>query len=78
MDCTIYVVKTKVLINCRIIEQLICTFVFAYICKKAGFLLTLLNNWSMPMSNLHKTKVGVFIKSASGDSSNDNPQLMFS
>ena len=30
MDCTIYVAKTKVLISCEVIFQLICVFVFAY------------------------------------------------
>ena len=29
-DCTIYIAKTKVLISCRITEQLICAFVFSY------------------------------------------------
>ena len=36
IDCTIYVVKTKVLISCAVTAQLICTFVvFAYV--KTGF-----------------------------------------
>ena len=30
MDCTIYVVKTKVLISSAVTAQLICVFVFAY------------------------------------------------
>ena len=34
-DCIVYVAKTKVLISCAIIAQLICTFVFAY--KKSRF-----------------------------------------
>ena len=29
-DCTIYVAKTKALINCVVTSQLICAFVFAY------------------------------------------------
>ena len=29
-DCTKYVAKTKALISCAVIAQLICTFVFAY------------------------------------------------
>ena len=30
MDCTICVAKTKALISCAVIAQLICAFVFAY------------------------------------------------
>ena len=30
MDCTVHVVKTKVLISCAFTAQLICLFVFAY------------------------------------------------
>ena len=30
MDSTIYVAKTKTLISCAVIAQLICDFVFAY------------------------------------------------
>ena len=41
-DCTIYVAKTKLLISCTAIVQLICAFIFA--CEKTtGFLLTLAN-----------------------------------
>ena len=29
-DCTIYAAKTKALISCRVIMQLVCIFVFAY------------------------------------------------
>ena len=29
-DCTIYVAKTKALISCAVITQLVCAFVFAY------------------------------------------------
>ena len=29
-DCSVYVVKTKVLISCVVTKQLICAFVFAY------------------------------------------------
>ena len=29
-DCTIFVVKTKVLVSCAVTAQLICTFIFTY------------------------------------------------
>ena len=37
MDCTIYVVKTKVLFSCTVTAQLVSAFVLAY--AKAGFLM---------------------------------------
>ena len=36
-SCHIYVAKSKALNSCAVTVQLVCTFVFAYICKKPVF-----------------------------------------
>ena len=46
MDCTIYVAKTKVLVSCVIIAQLICAFVLHM--QKEGFLMPRLISYEPP------------------------------